>query len=84
MTFMDSMIVVSGWWIEKASLLQIQGMFVVDVFGTDGTEFVPEVEDRGHDDGNAEADGEENPVSGQENKQSNDGADGNNEGGTSF
>jgi hypothetical protein len=51
-------------------------MFVVDVFRTYGAQFVPEVQNRCDDNGDANANDKENPISGQEDKQCNDGADG--------
>ena len=70
---MGSMIVDRGCRIDS---VQVQRMFVVDVFRTDGAQFVPEVQNRRDDNGDANADDKENPISGQEDKQRNDGADG--------
>jgi len=41
---------------------------------------MPKVENHGHDDGDAEADGEEDAVGGQQEKQGDDGPDGDDEG----
>lgn len=61
---------------------QIQWMFVVDVFRTDGAQLVPEIQDRGHDDGNSYAYGKEDPVRWQEDEQGHDGTSGDDKGGT--
>ena len=45
---------------------------------------MPEVEDGDHDERDAEADGEEDAIGGEENEQSNDGSGGDDEGGGAF
>src|SRR5215469_10371775 len=63
---------------------QFERAFVVGVVDADRAELVPEIENRSDDDGDAQADGEEDSIGGKEDKQSDDGANGDDECGTAF
>lgn len=56
-------------------------MFVVEIFGSDGAELVPEVQDRGDYDCDSHADREENSISRKQDEQSHYGANRNDKGG---
>lgn len=64
--------------------IQFQGSFVFDVVDANGAELMPKVENHGDDDGDAEADGEEDAIGGEQDEKSNDGGDGDSEGGATL
>src|SRR5215472_423089 len=69
---------------KEGGSLQLEWSFVFDVFGTDGAELVPEIQ--GHDDNNGDADAnsEEDAISGKQDQQSDDRADADNKGRAAF
>lgn len=69
---------------SKWESLELQGPLVLDILRAQRPKLMPEIQDCNYDNGNAQANGEEEPVSGKQDQQSDNSADSDDEAGTAF